>query len=413
MSTLQRRLRGLAGPGASVETLFWAYLLWNGGFAVYLTVWTIFIQRLGADPFQIGLVVGGGAVARTLLSIPAGTAVDRFSPYPVMMATMALPVAGMIALCFATAWWHALLAAIVIELSGLAIPAISAQIAAVTEPAARTRAFTYVFLVAPQVGLIAGPLAAGLLADRAGFRIVFLAASALFVLGIIVLSRIDHAASGVGPAEQPPAAVASPLGTVLRDPAIRAVVALHVLVPLLPFTGFALLANYLVSERGMVLTQIGAFGSIGAVAGLMAGLLISHWPPLSRPFLGLGVCLCSAALALFIFQLPVPVIAIAAGYAMKSAANPVFSLLSAAAADVTPERLRGRVYGLAETGVGIGDIAAPLAAGSLYAVAPSLPLLVATVTTLPLAGWAFVLNRRWPGDGPAVATDDASDSGER
>ena len=410
MSALPRRLLGRIGPGANVETLFWAYLLWNGGFAVYLTVWTIFIQHLGADPFQIGLVVGGGAVARTLLSIPAGAAVDRFSPYPVMIGTMALPVAGMIGLCLVTAWWQALLAAVGIELSGLAIPAVSARIAAVTEPAARTRAFTYIFLIAPQVGLIAGPAASGFLADRAGFRAVFLTAAALFGLGLVLLAQVDRTAGHIRPADAsmesgglPADAAGSPIA-MLRDPAIRTVVLLHVLVPLLPFTGFTLLANYLVSERGMTLTQIGTFGSVGAVAGLLAGLAISHWPPLGRPMFGLGVCLGSAALALLIFQLPLPAIAIAAGYALKAAANPVFSLLSAAAADVTPEQLRGRVYGLAETGAGIGDIAAPLAAGTLYAVTPGLPFLVALIATIPVALWAFALNRRWPHGRPAAET---------
>ena len=413
--SLLKKLRG-GGPlalDAGIGTLFGAYLLWNVGSAMYLTVWTVFIQRLGASPIEIGTVVGGGALARALLSIPAGIVVDRFSPWPLMVTTMALPVPGLMLLSLATAWWQALPAAVVIELSGLAIPAMSALIAAATTPSTRTRAFTYVFHIAPQTALIIGPLAGGVLADRNGFRGVFLVAATCIGVGTLLLGRIDRTIGRRDASSRSDTDHAGSPIALLRDPAIRTVAVLHLLVPLLPFTGFILLANYLVSERSVSLSLLGSFGAVGAVSGLLAGLIVSHWHPLSRPFVGIGACLGCAVLALLVFQSPVAAVGLAVGYALRSATNPVWSLLSAAAADVTPERLRGRVFGLTETSAGIGDVGAPLAAGGLYAVAPWLPLLVATVTTLPLAGWAFVLNRRWASDGPAVATDDEWDSGER
>jgi MFS family permease len=84
---------------------------------------------------------------------------------------------------------------------------------------------------------------------------------------------------------------------------------------------------------------------------------------------------------------------IVVGFMLRAAANPVWSLMSAAVAQVTPERYRGRVYGLCETAAGAGDVGAPLLAGQLYSVDPRLPLVVALTTTAPLAVGAFWLHR--------------------
>jgi MFS family permease len=133
---------------------------------------------------------------------------------------------------------------------------------------------------------------------------------------------------------------------------------------------------------------------VGAAVGLGAGLLVSHSRPLSRPFFGLGVCLVCATAALGLFLLSGAIAVIVLGFMLRAASNPVWSLMSAAAAEVTPERYRGRVYGLCETAAGAGDVGAPLLAGQLYAVDPRLPLVVAFTTTAPLALGAFGMHRR-------------------
>lgn len=79
-----------------------------------------------------------------------------------------------------------------------------------------------------------------------------------------------------------------------------------------------------------------------------------------------------------------------AAVVLRGALSPVFALLAVAAAQVTPPHLRGRVFGVAETGAGVGDIAAPVAAGGFYGANPVLPLLAGIVTTVPLAVWVFL-----------------------
>ncbi len=405
----RRRIRTTTGLARPIAVLFWAYLLWNVGFALYATVWTVFVQRLGAEPAEVGLVVGAAAVGRTLLSYPAGVLVDRRAPLPLLAGSMALPVAGLLILLVSTVWWQALVAAVVIELSGLGMPALSAYLAAASPAGQRTRSFTWVYTVAPQTALLIGPVLSGVVADRLGFPAVFTAAGIFFLAAVVIVVWLGRARST--PAVASPAvrgtsgpaprgdglasddAVAA--AALLRLPAIRTVVLLHLLVPLLPFTGFVLLANFLVSERDVSLSLIGTLGSLGAAVGLAVSLVITRVPLLTNPFAGIAACLGAAVVALALLQVDGPVLVLAVAYALRALLNPVWSFLSAAVAQVTPERNRGRVYGLTETSAGVGDIAAPLAAGGLYQVNPGLPLVVSCLSTVPLLVWAAVLGRRY------------------
>lgn len=412
----RRRIRTTTGLDRPVAVLFWAYLLWNIGFALYATVWTVFVQRLGAEPAEIGLVVGAAAVGRTLLSYPAGVLADRRAPLPILAVSMALPVAGLLILLVSTAWWQALVAAVVIELSGLGVPALSAYLATASPDGQRTRSFTWVYTVAPQTALLVGPVLSGVVADRLGFPAVFTAAGAFFLAAVLIVVWLGRArttptvatpavaspavwgASGPAPRGDGPASdEAAAAAALLRLPAIRTVVLLHLLVPLLPFTGFVLLANFLVGERDISLALIGTLGSLGAAVGLAGSLIITRVPLLNNPFAGIAACLGAAVVALALLQVDGPVLVLAVAYALRALLNPVWSFLSAAVAQVTPERNRGRVYGLTETSAGVGDIAAPLAAGGLYQVSPGLPLVMSCLSTVPLVVWVAVLGWRHRG----------------
>ena len=408
--TLRQRLD--PGLEPAVAMLFRAWLLWNLGFGLYATVATLYLREIGADYDQIGLVLGGAAVGRTLLSVPAGILADRVSPALIVATTMALPVLGMIGLLASTVWWQALLAVLVVELAGLGVPALSKLLAATASPESRTRSFSWLYTVAPQSALLVGPALGGLLADELGYMVVFVVAAACFGAGVVVLVSLVRASRLVVdpvPEDRPAvpairsdddAAIASAgsqasIRQALHHPGVRFVVLLHVLVPLLPYTGFILLANFLVEERDITVATVGLFGSVSAGAALVAGLVLGRWHRLRDPFTGLELCLGCGAAALGLVLLGGPMIVLVAAVVLRGALSPVFALLAVAVAQVTPPHLRGRVFGIAETGAGVGDIAAPLAAGGLYGANPVLPLLAGVVTTIPLAVWVALSRDRF------------------
>ncbi len=329
---------------------------------------------------------------------------------------MALPVLGMVALLASTAWWQALLAVLIVELSGLGVPALSKLLAATASPEARTRSFTWLYTVAPQSALLVGPALSGLLADGFGYPVVFVVAAICFGTGVVLLIPLVRAspdgadgsdgsvpvvAGSSEPAISSVAATADPDGSdgtirvALRQPGVRFVLLLHVLVPLLPYTGFVLLANFLVEERGVTVGTVGLLGSVSAGAALVVGLVLGRSRRLRDPFTGLAICLGCGALALGLVWLGGPMVVLVAAVVLRGVLSPVFALLAVAVAQVTPPHLRGRVFGVAETGAGVGDIAAPFAAGSLYQSNPALPLLAGVGTTIPLAAWVALSRSRF------------------
>ncbi len=411
LSNMWRRRAGL-GLEPAVATLFRSYLLWNLGFALYATVSTLYLRQIGASYDQIGLVLGGAAVGRTLLSIPAGILADRLSPALILVTTMVLPVLGMAGLLASTVWWQALVAVLVVELSGLGVPALSTLLAASAPADTRSRAFTWLYTVAPQSAFLVGPALSGLLADAAGYGVVFVAAAVCFAAGVAALVPLVRASRGITDpapdvstvttvaASDDDAATASDgsTGTIrqaLRDPGVRFVVLLHVLVPLLPYTGLILLANFLVDERGVSVATVGLLGSVSAGAALVVGLMLGRWRRLANPFTGIAFCLGCGALALGLVWLGGSLVLLVVAVVLRGALSPVFALLSVAVAQVTPPYLRGRVFGVAETGAGVGDIAAPVLAGGLYQTNPVLPLLAGLLTTAPLAVWVALSRKRY------------------
>lgn len=392
----RRRSRFQPGLGLSRDNglLFWAHLFQGGAFAVQATLWTLFIRSLGASPQQIGAVVGGAAVARTILAVPAGILIDRISPKPVIVAASVLPVIGTLMLVAATEWWHALAGALVLELSAIAIPAVSVYIAASTPENRRTHAYTYIFTIATQIGMTIMPVFGGLLADSLGFRAVYTVSAALFASSIVFFVLL-HGTTRTKDSDKMEDSTRPVPGYryLLTSPAVRVVVGFHLFVPLLPFVALALLPNFLNEVRGLSYSTIGLLGSIGSAAGLVVSLLISHWRRLAQPFVSIGLCLALISLSFAVFLSSGTFGAIVIAYMLRSTVSPVWSLMAAAVAHVTPERMRGRAYGLCELSAGVGDIGAPLLSGTLYARDPFLPLWFGLLTTAPLAAISLVVHR--------------------
>src|SRR5688572_32998709 len=101
---MRAHLRADLGLGRNVALLFWSSAAWGGGFTFFFVLIALWAERLDASPAQIGLVLGGPALGRTLLSLPAGALADRFSAKPVMVWSAALSVPGALVGAVATEW---------------------------------------------------------------------------------------------------------------------------------------------------------------------------------------------------------------------------------------------------------------------------------------------------------------------
>lgn len=391
-------LRSDLGLGRDNALLFWAHAIWGMGFSLQIAIWPLFIENLGARPGQIGFVIGAGALVRTALALPAGALADRGSLKRLIVLLMAVPTLGALFLTQATVWWHAIIGAILMEFSGLAVPAVSAYIAAASTPQGRTRAYTYIFNLSIALGMLVGPGVGGWMAEQFGFHVVYFFSALCFGLGVLPLLAISDRRSSPATEAEPDLAAtteAAPAG--IRDlfgnRAVQLVLAFHLLVPMI-YVGSTLLPNFLHDQRDLSLGTIGLLGSLGSAAALVFALLVSHWRPLSQPFAGMGVTLAMVTVSYALFIVTGNIALIAIAYMLRYSFSAIWSLMAAALADVTPERLRGRAYGIGEVSIGIGDAAAPIGAGLLYGAWHPLPFFVALVIAGPLSVVAWLTHRQ-------------------
>lgn len=386
-------LRADVGLGRDNGLLFWASVLTGAGFNLQMALWALFAERLGASPGQIGLVLGGAAVARTLLAVPAGALADRVSPKPVIVGASLLAVPGALIFAVAGEWWHALLGAVLIECSAAAVPATSALLARAPTEQERTRAYTYVYNVAFGVSGIVAPAAGGWIADLAGFRAVFVVAAGFLLGGSLVCLGLP----GGPPPRERRAVAAAPAGgyrALLATPAILVVLALHISVPLSLGIGTALQPNFLVEERGLRVGLIGTLGSVNALVGLGLSLAIAHWRRMPSAFAGLALCIALTATSFALLLASGALAVVTLAFALRAGFGALWPLLAASVASATPEHSRGRAYGLAEFVIGVADVLAPLTAGLLYGVSHSLPLWVALVSSFPVIVFALLIHRQ-------------------
>ena len=369
--------------------LFYAQLLMHLGIGLQIILWPLYIASLGATAVQIGVVIGGAAILRTVLVIPAGALSDRLSTRTLILATTSMMVPGGAIIAVAQTWWQALIGALLLEIAGVGIPAISSHIAAAATPSQRTHAFSMIFSVAAGAGVLVGPPIGGIVAELTTLRTVFVIVVILYVacLGLsFFLKEIAPGQTGAEDSAGEPEPVNGGYRQVIRNPAIVSIATLHALVPLTLSTGTILLPLFLEEVRGVSLSQIGILGAISAAGGILLGLVAGRSRHLAKPFTGMIATVLLTGAGLLLLRVSDALVIIGVAFFLRGTYNVVWAMLGSALSDVAPERNRGRAYGLAEFGAGVGDTTAPLLAGWLYATREMLPLEVAVIACIPLIG---------------------------
>ncbi len=411
-SRLPFNLRPDLGLGREVGFIFWAHLFCGAGFGLQTALWTLFIDDLGASPQQIGLVLGVTSGVRAILMLPAGALSDRISTRWMASSTMSLAAFGALALVAADVWWHALVGAILIDMSALSMPSLAAHITASTTQEQRTKAFAYTLNIAFTAPMIVFPALAGWIASTAGFGVVFTLAAVLYgtsaamFLGLratpthVDATSVQEAGALVvlhADGSSSTAPVSTARGTyrgLFREPWVMYMLMYQLMVAAVLWLGFQLVSNYLVDEHDYSLSSIGSIASLAAVAGLSWGLLAGHWKPLSNPMRAMTVTLAFAGISslLFLSSGWLPVVAVA--WMLRSCFANIWAMMAAALSEVTPQRLRARSFAAAEISIGVGDAAAPLGAGMLYAFDRRLPMVATLLATPPMLLAAFIAARR-------------------
>lgn len=378
--------------------LWLAYL--SGAFGLAMIAQANFLvplraRELGASFDVIGLIVGAGAIAALVASLPSGALIDRLGPRRAFMvgttATFALTLLFPLVTNY---WWFLVLQPVLGIARNMAWTASQSYITSIG-PVSRRSTMTGRFSLVSSVGQMIGPVMVGAAAGVVGFQWAFLVSAAYALAFTVVgffLAETPRAQQASDPVEA--TGLRSAWGLLrLRGLQVVAVLTFARLWISSVYTTF--LPVLLVDEGvtpGVVGAVIATSGLVAAAAAPTAGFWTRRWPPLT---VSVAALMCgAAALALTPFALDLPwvfVIPVLVGLG----AGVSWPLLLTIVTTAAPERQRGVALGLRSMAAQGAMTTSPLVVGPLVTlVGMTLGFTVAGAVAAGMLLWARFLVRR-------------------
>jgi len=351
------------------------------------------INVLGADAFQVGVLMGIGGLPALVLSLPAGVLVDRLSPRRVVVTTSAFLAAVLISTQVAERLGvlsFGLLCLLAVALGAATVLFSVAQQALVSRVIASddlVDANSKLEAARASAGL-AGPAIAGTLADRLSPPSVFSAAALLHLLSALFFSSVRHT-------ENPPTArrmsieIREGLLFVLRQPSLRVLMGAAATWNFFSAMAAAVFVLYATRSAGVSGTELGLVFT-GAQIGIIAASIVA-----ARLTSAIGVGRLFAA-AMFIggasvalLGVTVSVIGLLLLQFMRSACIVVYNVNQLSfRQSITPFELQGRVHATAMLiALGTWPAGAFVGGGMAAAAGPAITLVVAGVCMSAGAAW--------------------------
>lgn len=338
-----------------------ALFIWGIGEGMFFYFQPLYIQELGAEPLEIGAILGGAGLAMTLAHIPAGALADLIGRKHLMTLSWGL---GMLAggMMFLARGLPVFVAGLYIySFTAFVIAPLSSYITAARDSWTVSRALTTVYGIY-SAGAVLGPILGGELAERLGLRPVYGVASALFLVSTVVILIVR-----TQPIEPRDASLR--YGALLRDGRLLRFLLLVSSVAFALYLSWPLTPNFLQEVRGLSLSRLGLVGALNALGGMALNLTLGRLAPrraylISQAMVGASVILIWQGTGLPWFAL---------GYFLAGGFRTSHSLVSAQVETLVRRREIGLAYGLAETVQSAAIIAAPPLAGWLFSIEPSLP----------------------------------------
>jgi len=368
--------------------LFWGMFSWEFGFGLYNLLLTIYVESLGASPSQIGLLIGVQGLIRIAVTLPSGIIAERFSRRKIVIWTTAATIPAALLLGIAQTWWQLFPGMMLLMVGNMGTPAFASYIVDISNPATRARMFAVIYSVAPAVATIISPSMGGAIAEWISIRVLFFLAAGCYAISTLFFTFITERKLEIHHTEKPSYRDA------LAIPVVRAVALLKFGVLGTLALGVTLLPNYLEDIHGLSIGTIGRMGSVYALGSVILVLItgrvawISGCKGIVIGTVSVGT-VCGITLLTGNIWILVPAFLLRGGFMVT------WAFFSAVFGDITPDRLRSRVFAIGDCLGGIGFGLAPFLAGPLYDWRPSAPLMAAVILTPMLGVAALWIERRF------------------
>ena len=344
-------------------TMFWlggALFTWGIGESMFIFFQPIYLQQLGADPIQIGIILGAWGAIMTMAHIPAGHLSDRIGRRPLLIGAWFIGIGATLLMALATTLPVFVVGIFLYGFTAFVASPLDSYTTAARGNWSVARAITFVSM-AFNAGAVIGPITGGWIGDHYGLRTVYFLASGVFMLSTILILFISSQPRDHHDPVNPPASLLSNrryLGFLL----------IYFIVSLVTYLPQPLTPNFLKNQRDLTLTLIGQLGSVGYLGNAVLNLVLGQ---------------LEARLGFILGQLGVAVYALllwrttgfgwfALGYFMLGGFRALRGLGVAQVRPFVHESQMGLAYGIAETCGSATILLAPPVAGYLYAHDPSL-----------------------------------------
>jgi len=335
-----------------------ALFSWGIGEGMFLNFSPIYMQQLGSDPQQIGVILGAFGAAMAITHIPAGRLADRIGRRPMLVAAWATGMLSAVIMALATNLSVFVAGLLVYGLTAFVSSSLSSYVTAARGSWTVGRALTLTTATF-SFGMVFGPALGGWIGEHFGLRTVYMVTAGIFAVSNIAIWFIENQPVDRHDPDAPPARLFSNT-RLLSFLAVAglAVFAMHLSQPLTP--------NLLESVKKLSLSEVGWVFTAGALGNVTISVLIGQLPPrisypISQALVGL--------FAIFMWQgAGLPLLAL--GYFLLGGFRAARPLALAQARELVHGSQMGMTYGLMETVSSIIFILTPPLAGFLFEINP-------------------------------------------
>jgi MFS family permease len=360
---------------------------------MHRTFLPLYVQELGASIAQVGLFFTLSAAVPLAFQIFGGWLSDSIGRLQAVAIGSLAGLCGYVVFVLAPSWeWLLLATAAGTMGSAFVAPSYMAFIAEESTEATRGRVYglsTTLFMV---VGIVGPPLG-GFLSEGYGYRIMFLAAGALYLAATVIRIAMARRANRAidAPKGRPKLAdlkksLLAMMGLVMAGGVVTWIMISDGVRDIAFTMAFQLQPLYMQNLMGLTNSQIGWLASMSSLT-TMALMTPAGWlsdKKGERVGIVVGFAVIAAALAVFVNT------QVFTGFALVwilfgvggALIEPAYSALIS---KVVPEKLRGTAFGLFATSIGLVSLPAPLIGAQLWErFGPQTPFYVPLVTTVLL-----------------------------
>lgn len=338
-----------------------ALFTWGMGEGMFFYFQPLYLAELGADPLQIGAILGIAGVAMTVVHIPAGYLADKVGRRPLMRAAWAMGLLSCALMAAANTLPIFVVGLILYSFTAFVMSPLNSYVTAARGKWTVERAITLVSATF-SLGMIIGPLLGGWLGDHYGLRSLYYGALGVFLISMIFILSLPP---------QPVDASVTKLSSrnLLKNKRYLSFLGVIFVVMFALYLPQPLTQNFLQEIRGLTLGQIGMLGSLGAVGNVILNLILGQ----TRARLGFLIGQLFTALFAFLIWRGTGMGVFGLAYFLLGGYRAARSLATAHVSSLVHEAQMGLAFGLLETISALSLILAPPLAGYLYVSDPASP----------------------------------------